>query len=349
MNKIQGKVTSIIKYILPSVATMVLYCLILFRKGIYPFGTETIDYYDMAQQIAAFYYHVYDSLHGGKAFFFDWYSALGTNMAMSTSGCSNISLFNLFFLFIKRNRLLESLSVFNMIKMMSMSFTMYFYLHRRFRASYFYELLLSIGYGFCGFVLVLYITNQWMDIAVLFPLIVYFAGKAISERKWIGYLVTLSLALINSYYITFMIFIYLFLIVGTFMLGEFIFAGKGNKKEAIKKYDLVPFGVATVFSMLISAFILMPQIYQTLSSARFKNENGEGLLATYLGIISQVNGAYTTRWWSLLLLSLPAVIILRGIIKHRKDKKSVFIVIFSIVVVTLELFLESVNLIWHFG
>ena len=87
------------KSLIPPCITLIIYCIILSVKGIYPFGSNTIDYYDMAQQIAAFYYHVYDMLHGTKAFFYDWYSALGTNMAMSTSGCSNLSPFNLFFLF----------------------------------------------------------------------------------------------------------------------------------------------------------------------------------------------------------------------------------------------------------
>ena len=349
MNEVVNWVKNKIKYIVPSFVTMVLFLIVLFSKKIYPFGNETIDYYDMAQQIAAFYYHVYDALHGDKAFFFDWYSALGTNMAMSTSGCSNISIFNLFFLFIKREALLESLSIFNMIKMMCMSATMFFFLHRSFKAPYFVELLMSVGYAFSGFVLVLYITNQWMDIAVLFPLIVYFAGKAVTKREWIGYLITLTLAVINSYYISLMIMIFLFLAVGVFSFYDYVFTKRGSRKEYVRKYDLVPFATATVFSVLISAFILLPQLYQTLSSARFKNENGGGILSTYLEIASKVNGAYTTRYWSLLMASLPVAIILTGLLKRKKSKKSVFIVLTLILLMVLELFFESINLIWHFG
>ena len=69
--------------LVPAGLTLLIYSIILAVKGIYPFGSATIDYYDMAQQIAAFYYHVFDSMHGTKGFFYDWYSALGTNMAMS--------------------------------------------------------------------------------------------------------------------------------------------------------------------------------------------------------------------------------------------------------------------------
>ena len=86
-----------IKYIIPPVITLILFCIILAVKGIYPFGSNTIDYYDMGQQFVPFYYHLYDAMHGTKALFFDWYTALGINMA-SVSNCSNLSPFNLFFL-----------------------------------------------------------------------------------------------------------------------------------------------------------------------------------------------------------------------------------------------------------
>ena len=52
------------KYVIPMLVTLVIYLSILCVKRIFPFGSLTIDYYDMAQQIAAFYYHVYDMLHG---------------------------------------------------------------------------------------------------------------------------------------------------------------------------------------------------------------------------------------------------------------------------------------------
>ncbi len=334
-----------IKHVLPVLTTMLIGCVVLAIKQMFPFGNNTIDYYDMAQQIAAFYYHVFDMLHGEKAFFFDWYTALGVNMAMSTSGCSNLSLFNLFFLFIPRDMLLSSLSLFNLLKMMCMTFTMYLYLHKTYRAPYFFEAVFSVGYGFCGFVLVLYITNQWMDIAILFPLIILFLQSLYREGKVTGYIVTLSLALINSYYISFMILIFIFLMTGLWILAELLF----EKKEDRKQYSIVRLGCSTAAAIGISLFILIPQLLQTLASARFENENNGGIIGQYLSILKQVNGAYTTRWWSLLGLSFAAAVVLYGLFRYRKNKKRVFLVCGSILMMILELFLENVNLMWHFG
>ena len=359
-----SKKISLIKYIIPSVITMTLYAIVLAVKGIYPFGINTIDYYDMAQQIAAFYYHVYDMLHNDAGFFYNWYTALGVNMAMSTSGCSNLSLFNLFFFFISRDALLKSLSIFHGIKLMCMSATMYFYLHRANKNTpYLFEVLASVGYAFCGFVLVLYITNQWVDIAVLFPLIMYFYDRMLKNGHIKGYVITLSLTLIASYYLGFMILIFLFLYTGLKIFAEWIFerraakssdSNKNNEVEETRKetgrIHVLELGIGTVLSLMLSSFILVPQLTQMLSSARFKNGNEkEGAIATYLEILSHVEGDYTTRWWSLLGISFACAIITVGIIKNRKDNKQVFMSVSLILMVVLELFFESINLIWHFG
>ncbi len=347
--------------LLPALVTLLIYSIILAVKGIYPFGDNTIDYYDMAQQIAAFYYHVFDSMHGTKGWFYDFYSALGTNMAMSTSGCSSFSPFDIFFLFINRASLLKSLSVFNGIKLMCMSLTMYFYLDKTHTESpYFFKLVSSVGYAFCGFVLVLYITNQWVDIAVFFPLIMYFYDKLISEGRMKGYVITLTITLIASYYLGFMILIFIFLYTGLKMAAGYLFdvqtveteESHTKKIRSLPDLNLSGLGIGTLISLALSSFILIPQLRQMLTSARFKNGNGEeasGIIGKYLMILKHVHGDYTTRWWTLLGLSFAASIILAGIIRFRKDRKTVFMSVSMILLMVLELFFESINLIWHFG
>lgn len=354
-SKKENKAIQIFKYVIPPVITAVLFCVVLAIKGIYPFGEDTIDYYDMAQQISAFYYHVYDVLHGTKAVFFDWYTGLSVNMAMSTSGCSNLSIFNLFFLFIKRDRLLQSLSIFQMIKMMCMTLTMYIYLHKAHVINYFYETVFSVGYGFCGFVLLLYITNQWMDVAVLFPLMMLYVQELLRKGKCFKYIIVLSLAMINSYYITFMMLIYIILMTGWILLSDKIFDKKMSLEDNSNKrrYYLLRLLLSTLASIAVSCFIFLPQIKQTLTSARFENENGGGLFNQYLSIISKVEGAYTTRYFSLLGLSFIAALLAYYLIRCRIEKKlnnkEIFVLVGSIIIIVAELFFESINLIWHFG
>lgn len=335
-----------LKYALPPIITALVYFAVLFIKGIYPFGNLTVDYYDMAQQIAAFYYHIFDVLHGTKSLFYDPYTAMSVNMSMSTSGCSHLSIFNLFFLFIKRDMLLESLSWFLGLKMMLMSVAMYIYVHKIKKIPYYFEVLISVGYAFCGFVMVLYVTIQWMDIAVLFPIIMLFLHVLLTKGRSIGYIVFLTLSIVSSYYISFMILIYIVLFVGLEIFAERVFENRSANKKTLHLTALL---TETAVSLLLSSFIVIPQLRQTLMSARFNNESEGGPINMYLEIINTVKPAYTTRWFSLLGLSFAFAIIAAGIFRNRKNKKVLFLSIMSVVLVTAELFIESINLIWHFG
>ncbi|HOO28280.1 MAG TPA: YfhO family protein, partial [Lachnospiraceae bacterium] len=132
---------------------------------------------------------------------------------------------------------------------------------------------------------------------------------------------------------------------GLFICAEYLF----EKKEERTHYFLFRLGAGTLASAAVSAFIVIPQLLQTFVSARFENENSGGLLMQYLAILRQVTGAYTTRWWSLLGLSFAAALIVCGLVKFRKEKKTVFLVCSAVLMMVLELFFESVNLMWHFG
>lgn len=342
------KAKQISKYLLPPFLTAVLFCVILAIKGIYPFGKLTIDYFDMAQQITAFYYHIYDVLHFEKNLFYDQYTALSVNMAMSTSGCSQLSIFNLFFLFVNRDMLLESLSIFMCIKIMLMSLFMYVYINYRFKFSEFFKVIISVGYAFSGYVLTLYMTIQWLDIAALFPLLMLFLHKLIKDGNIKGYIVTLSLMVIASYYLSFMILIYIVLIVTLLVFSDRLFERFGYSKQ-YDKYNLLKLLLSTVVSLGISAFILLPQIMQTLNSARFNNESSGGILSMYYKIVSTTKPAYTSRWWTLLGTSFLFAVIIVGIKEYFKNKKLVITTFLALFIVLSELFVEGVNLFWHFG
>lgn len=340
-----------LKYALPPIITALLLFIIYAIKHIYPFGTATVDYYDMGQQIASFYYHTFDFLHGEKNLFYDAYTALSVNMAMSTSGCSHLSIFNLFFLFIRREMLLESLSWFLLLKMALMSLFMYIYIHGRYRVAYFYEVLLSVGYGFCGYVLTLYMTIQWLDVAALFPLLMLFLHRLLKDGKFYGYTSVLTMCLIASYYQSFMILMYIVIMTGAALLWDTVFLklSKSESERIYENYHLPKLFFATVISLLISSFIVLPQIKQTLISSRFNNESEGGLVSMYLKIIGTYKPAYISRWFSLLLLSFPFAIIAYGLFRYRKEKKTVSMAGMVLLIILSELIVESVNLFWHFG
>lgn len=333
------------KYALSPVITLVLFGIVLAAKGIYPFGDMTIDYYDMAQQFAPFYYHLYDALHGTKSLFFDWYTALGINMA-SVSNCSNLSPFNIFFLFIKREHLLQDLSIFTAIKLMSMSASMYFYTTKtKPTAPESFRVIAAVSYSFCGFVLLNYTINPWLDVAALFPVLMYFYDKVIKCGRIAGYAVILAITFVISYYQGAMVLVFLFLYTGMLIVRDRIF-----KEDHSNRCHVFELGIGTLSGIALSSFILIPQILQMTGSARFKNGNEtDGLFASYAEILSHIKGDYSTRWWTLLGVSFATALIITGIIRCRKDRRMLFTSVFLLLLVLTELFIESTNLLMHFG
>ena len=51
-------------YAMPGIITCLVMVVILILKGIWPFGSERIDYFDNMQQVAPLYAHLWDWMHG---------------------------------------------------------------------------------------------------------------------------------------------------------------------------------------------------------------------------------------------------------------------------------------------
>lgn len=320
--------------------TFALGLLVLAVKGIFPFGTETVDYHDLSAQISAFYYHIWDVLHGSKIYFFDWYTALGTNMSVASSGSGFFSFFNLFFLFVKRDCILESMSFFLLMKMAFMSLTMFILVRKLFNTPEYIRIMVSVGYGFCGFVLMNYTIINWLDLAIIAPLIIYYASQLLKDGSMKGFIITMTLGFIHNYYLSFILLLYLFLETGLYLIINI---------RSKKKTHFPQLGIGVLVSFGISAVITVPQILQTLSSARISNESSS-LLNTYLSILSQTGG-YSTRWWAVMGLSFCIAGIVIGAICDLKKRNysNLIWILGSLVLVLSPILFENVNLFWHFG
>ena len=134
------------------IITAIIILIIYMVKGIYPFGTRNISYFDMAQSMTPIYYHTYDVLHGTKNIFWDWYSAGGQSM-IDTTGNFILSPFNFFFYFVKRDMLLEAMSFFLLLKVCVSAGTMSFYIRKTYdKIGSIWHVLMGILYASCGFV-----------------------------------------------------------------------------------------------------------------------------------------------------------------------------------------------------
>ena len=333
----------ITEYIMPSVVTGLIFLIILAINGLWPFGKATIDYYDMAQWADPFYYHNYDQLHGLKSFVFDWY----TNLGRVIPGLNEPSLFDLLFFFIPRDMILEFMSFLMMVKIMAMAFTMNLFVgYVNDKLPYTYRLMISAGYGLCGFVLINYTIPLWLDMAAIVPLILMFSQKALKEGRFAGLSVTIFLIMIDDYYFTLQTLMFVFLIG-----GAYIVTGRFLRKEREELY-VSRLLAGVVAGLGVSSFSWIPDIAFDLTSARFSiGSTEDGILSTYISLLNSVQPSYLSRWFSLLGIAFCAAVAATGIagcIRKRKISTVVFCLL-CIFMVTSQLFVESIHLLLHFG
>ena len=344
------RIRSIISYIAPALITLILSCIILGVQSIWPFGSVTIDYYDMGQQAAPELCQIWDELHGVKSGIFDWYTGLGQGIP----GMTHVAPTNLLLYLIPRSMVLESFSIMFLIKVMCMAICMRIFLKKEMPACQeFYSIVLSAGYGLCGFVLMQYTMIDWLDIAMFVPLILMFTQKLLRDGKMAGYIITVVMTFMVSFYLPVMILLFIFLMTGFYLVSlkvksknEPLEGSGGNSRPHVLKL-----GLGTIAALLLSSWTWIPKIMAEAGGARFLNEADGGLIDKYIEIVTHVLPDYSSRWWVLLGVSFAAAIGICGIFHDIKNKnlRRLIFVCGGFVLLFAELLFESVQLMWHFG
>ncbi len=334
----------IVDYMIPSLLVGVVFLLILAINGLWPFGVETIDHYDMAQQAEAYYYHNYDELFGFKSIVFDWYSNLGRTI----SGLSEPSVFDLFLYLFPRRYLMECMSLLMMIKIMAAALTMNIFLRSiDTDFPFFFRMMLSAGYGLCGFVLMNYTIPQWIDMTVIVPLALMFAERTLRTGHPLGLSISIFLIMIEDYYFGIQMIVMIFLIGGAYLICR-NFEGKNNDADRLFIFRFV-LGIGC--GLGLSSLSWLPEITGNLNSARLDNASDTGIIGTYMSLLENVQPAYLSRWFSLLMLALPAAFLIISVYQTVRKKRfadTVFVAACGVILFS-QLFVESVHLILHFG
>lgn len=309
-------------------------------KDVFPFGNNNISYYDMSQSLIPIYYHTYDVLHGTAGIFFDWYTGSGSTM-VDTAGNFIFSPFNIFFLFVKRESLLENMSFFLLIKMMTAAFCMSFFVWKKWKnIDYMWIAASGISYASCGFILQYYSNIHFLDIVAMFPLLVLAFEQMLFKGKKPFYIVMLGLCFITNIYLSVMICIYLI------MSG--VLSMKCRMKDDERKKAALRMGACTIDALLISAVLTLPNIIILLNSSRAQTASDNGIISQLATIFCDMEGQkYFMLYGSEIGLAFMICLLFkRGKRKEKRYfKRNCWILIFLI----LPVFIEPINQLWHIG
>lgn len=320
-----------IKYILPSMISFIILGILFYVNGLYPYGNNSIVQVDADYQFIPVLYRIYDFLHGNGSIIYND-MGLGNNIYISMILQGSIySPINLLLYFTKRDNIVNYFNVILLVKICLISLTSYIYINYKYKKiDYFYKVLGSVIYSFCGFVIFNYFNIMWLDGVILLPIIMMYLDRLINNDKYIGYIISLSLCLMISYYISY--FILVFIIFYTYLYIN-LYKNKVDRSKII--YRL---GISTIISILIASISLLPGVYQMFISSRFGTDNGFSLMSE-------------TMAKSLYILFSPLLLILfiLFISKYKENMREVYFYLVLFVLFGLGIFIEPINLAIHGG
>lgn len=249
-----------IRALLPPVVMLLIFSIFYTVCGIAPFGTKSIAWCDMEQQVIPLMLDLRDVLTGDGSMFYSGGNAGGMNM-WGVYFFFVASPFSLLVCLVQESQMLTLMNLLVMVKLAVTAWSAGWYLRRRYpalRTSW--MLLLSLTYGLCGYGLLYYQNLVWLDLLYLFPLLMLSLDALIRDGKMLGYICACSACVAVLYYLGFSIGIFLILYVGL----QYYFISDQTRRRQIA----FRFVYASGCALLITAVIWLPSLLQVMDSGR---------------------------------------------------------------------------------
>lgn len=312
--------------------------LIYFIKGVFPFGTNDISYYDMSQYCIPVYYHIYDAMHGIKSLFFDWYSGAGGSM-VDHLGTFMLNPLNLLFYFIPRNQIVNMVSVFLVIKVAFSAGAMTFYSASKYKEiKPFWHVIVGVLYASSGYFIQYYSLIHYLDIIAVFPLVIWAYEGLILKKKVLPYVLIMSYCFISNLYLSGLF--CPFLIFYGVVLVKSIKEREESRKVAWR------IAIYTIAAILISGIVSVPTYELLLNSSR----NGVAADDTYFdALLMMFTEEDGQKSFMLYCSELPIAMI--GIYCLKRGKQGIKEIsgkLFLLITLLLPIWIESTNYLLHF-
>ena len=249
--------------ILPFCFTAFLMMFLFHRNGMYPFGDGSVSWCDMAQQSVPLFGDLKDVLSGRESLFLNMKNAGGMNF-WGVFGFFLSSPLNLLVAFVDKERIPQFMNILVTLKLSlcSMTTCVYFhYCHRKLSKG---ECsVLGVIYGLCGYGLMYYQNQMWLDVMYLFPLLMISLELLFRRGRNLPYIILLTMTLYCNFYLSYMVAVYVLVFVGGYLL--FLKEQRPVPESSAKLIS------GTVFAFLISAFVWLPSYVETKQSIRMKS------------------------------------------------------------------------------
>ncbi|MBQ9898785.1 MAG: YfhO family protein [Ruminococcus sp.] len=198
-----------------------------------------------------------------------------------------------------------------------------------------FGVLMSMMYAMSGYVMMYYQNNMWLDMMILFPILLIALFRLSGEGKWGMYSVCLALAMLLNFYISFMIVLYLLLAGAALLL---FCCDKDRRGEVAVKLIL-----GDICAALMSAAVWIPAFIQFSSSGR--SSSSLHIFITGAADDNIIDKSALLSCTGILLASAVAAIVLH---KRLMRGRPAFFAVMSVLLVAA-VFIGPANKLWHTG
>ena len=247
-------------YYIPFVLIMIILTAVFMVQHIAPFGKNTITIIDSLHQYVPFYSEYMDKLKHEGSLFYTWNIALGSNF-MSLSSYYLSSPFNYLLLLFNKENIVAGACIIIALKVALSGSTMAYYLANKNSSRHvdrsFTIIAVSVCYGLSNYVVGYNWCTMWMDVIMIFPIIMLGFERLMRDKNPKLYALGLFYALYCNYYIGF--------IVCVFLVIWFLLYNHRNIKKFF--FDGIRFAFYSLLSGGMAAFLLLPAYFGIMSTA----------------------------------------------------------------------------------
>lgn len=324
----------VLEYSLPALIAIFVYVFAMICKGIAPFGKESICYIDCSDGLIPAYTGLWDWLHGKGSFMVSFNLGAGGTLFSSFITNGFLSPISWIIGIFTREHIIYGISLLIIVRLALMATTAYICFKKMFpKINQWTLLLFATVWTFSGWTILHFTNIGWLDLMILFPLLILSAKRLVENGKIVWFVIILSYMLILSYYITYMV------LVGTVIVSTvYVFTAceKANRKKVA---SLLFYGI--FISLLISFITFIPSCVTSLGGHRFTDTGSSEKSELYSWFFSKLV--------VVIMYALPVVFFARLMCKYKQDKRNVLFFMLSFVICGAGLIIEPINKMWHTG
>lgn len=197
-----------------------------------PFGEMSILRMDLYHQYGPLFAELYERVTNLDSLLYSWTSGLGSSFTGNYLNYLASPIGDLIMLIAGHDNMPEAIAVMVLIKAAMSAATFTYFINNYFGRRDMSSCAFSVLYSFCGFFVAYYWNIMWLNGMVLFPLVVLGIVKIIEGKTPWLYLAALTMSMLSSYYMAYMICLLSVIWFLVYFFGHYSF------ESVMTEYDL---------------------------------------------------------------------------------------------------------------